>query len=119
MGGRTRTHVAQTAIAYLNKIGDEEYLSLLRVVVGESIQFPELAQLYTRTVIQRGQRLICDYFKVHPELRLTDPEATARIFMGALVSFLITQEILYGKQIMPFDQERLVDQLVEMVLRSQ
>jgi AcrR family transcriptional regulator len=106
------------AIAYLNKMGDEEYLSLLRVVIGESIQFPELAQLYTRTVIQRGQRLICDYFKVHPELQLTDPEATARIFMGSLVSFLISQEILYGKKIMPFEQERLVDQLVKMALHS-
>jgi hypothetical protein len=39
--------------------------------------------------------------------------------MGALVSFLVAQEILYGKKIMPFEQERLVDQLVEMVLCSQ
>jgi AcrR family transcriptional regulator len=117
--GEPEPTLRRLAIAYLNKIGDEEYLSLLRVVIGESIQFPELAQLYTRTVIQRGQRLICDYFKAHPELRLTDPEATARIFMGALVSFLVAQEILYGKKIMPFEQERLVDQLVEMVLCSQ
>jgi hypothetical protein len=39
--------------------------------------------------------------------------------MGALVSFLVSQEILYGKQIMPFEQERLIDQLVKMVLRSE
>jgi len=117
--GEPEPTLRRLATAYLQKIGDEEYLSLLRVVIGESVQFPELAQLYTRTVIQRGQCLICDYFKGHPELRLDDPEATARIFMGALVSFLVSQEILYGKQIMPFEQERLIDQLVKMVLRSE
>jgi AcrR family transcriptional regulator len=117
--GEPEPTLRRLAIAYLQKMGDEEYLSLLRVVIGESIQFPELAQLYTRTVIQRGQRLMCDYFNAHPELQITDPEATARIFMGALVSFLVAQEILYGKKIMPFEQERLVDQLVKMVLCSQ
>ena len=117
--GEPEPTLRRLATAYLQKIGDEEYLSLLRVVIGESVQFPELAQLYTRTVIQRGQCLICDYFKGHPELRLDDPEATARIFMGALVSFLVSQEILYGKQIMPFEQEQLIDQLVKMVLRSE
>jgi AcrR family transcriptional regulator len=114
--GEPRTTLRRLAIAYLHKMGDQEYLSLLRVVIGESIQFPELTQLYTRTVIQRGQRLISDYFQSRPELKLADPEATARIFMGSLVSFLVTQEILYGKEIMPFEQERLVDSLVGMVL---
>jgi AefR-like transcriptional repressor, C-terminal domain len=105
------------AIAYLKKMGDEEYLALLRVVIGESVKFPELTQLYTRTVIQRGHGLICNYFKAHPELKLSDPEATARICMGSLVSFVVTQQILYGSQIMPFEQERLIDELVGMVLR--
>jgi AcrR family transcriptional regulator len=116
--GEPEPTLRRLAIAYLKKMGDEEYLALLRVVIGESVQFPELTQLYTRTVIQRGQGLICDYFKAHPELKLADPEATARICMGALVSFLVTQEILYGKEIMPFAQDRLIDQLVAMVLRT-
>jgi AcrR family transcriptional regulator len=114
--GEPAVTLRRLAIAYLHKMGDEEYLSLLRVVIGESLQFPELTQLYTKTVIQRGQHLICDYLKSRAELQIADPEATARIFMGALVSFLVTQEILHGKKIMPFEQERLVESLVEMVL---
>jgi AcrR family transcriptional regulator len=115
--GEPETTLRRLAIAYLKKMGDEEYLALLRVVIGESVKFPELTQLYTRTVIQRGQGLICNYFKAHPELKLSDPEATARICMGSLVSFVVTQQILYGSQIMPFEQERLIDELVGMVLR--
>jgi AcrR family transcriptional regulator len=115
--GEPETTLRRLAIAYLKKIGDEEYLALLRVVIGESVKFPELTQLYTRTVIQRGHGLICNYFKAHPELKLSDPEATARICMGSLVSFVVTQQILYGSQIMPFEQERLIDELVGMVLR--
>ena len=37
---------------YVSRMGDQEYVDLLRVVVAESARFPELAQLYTRTVIQ-------------------------------------------------------------------
>jgi AcrR family transcriptional regulator len=116
-GGEPETTLRRLAIAYLKKMGDEEYLALLRVVIGESVKFPELTQLYTRTVIQRGHGLICNYFRAHPELKLSDPEATARICMGSLVSFVVTQQILYGSQIMPFEQERLIDELVGMVLR--
>jgi AcrR family transcriptional regulator len=115
--GEPEMTLRRLAIAYLKKMGDEEYLALLRVVIGESVKFPELTRLYTRTVIQRGQGLICDYLKAHPELKLSDPEATARICMGSLVSFVVTQQILYGKEIMPFEQERLIDELVGMVLR--
>jgi AcrR family transcriptional regulator len=115
--GEPETTLRRLAIAYLKKMGDEEYLALLRVVIGESVKFPELTQLYTRTVIQRGHGLICNYFRAHPELKLSDPEATARICMGSLVSFVVTQQILYGSQIMPFEQERLIDELVGMVLR--
>ncbi|NJO40854.1 MAG: TetR/AcrR family transcriptional regulator [Cyanobacteria bacterium CRU_2_1] len=106
----------QLAEAFLNKLANPEYLSLFRVVIAESVRFPELAQLYTRTVIQKGRGLLSDYFQSHPELNIADPEATAHIFLGSLVSFVIAQEVLYGKQIMPIEQERLIDALILLIL---
>ncbi|MCU0569186.1 MAG: TetR/AcrR family transcriptional regulator [Oculatellaceae cyanobacterium Prado106] len=114
--GEPRVTLRRLANAYLQKMADEEYLALLRVVMAESTRFPELAQLYTKTVIHKGLSLISTYLKAHPELNLSDPEATARIFIGSLVSFLVTQEILHGKTILPMERDRLVDSLVELVL---
>jgi AcrR family transcriptional regulator len=106
------------AKAFLKKMKDEEYLALVRVVIGESARFPELTQLYTRTVIQPGLHELTTYLKSHPELHLNDPEAVARIVIGTLIAFVVTNEILYGKEIVPMASERLIENLVALVLGS-
>lgn len=102
------------AEGYLTKMGDREYIDLLRVVVAESARFPELAQLYTRTVIQPICRLLSSYFKSHPELNVSDPEAMTQVFFGSLSAFILSQELLYGKCIMPMDNDRLINNLVQV-----
>jgi TetR/AcrR family transcriptional regulator len=47
---------------------------------------------------------------------LSDPEAMARIFVGAIVHFLIVQEMLHDKDIVPVERERLVDSLIDLIL---
>lgn len=116
--GEPQVLLRQLAEIYLTKLADADYLNLLRIIIGESARFPELAQLYVRTVIQKGRLTLGTYFRSHPELKITDPEATAHIFFGSLVSFLIAQEVLHGKQIMPLAQEQLIDTLIAMVLRD-
>jgi AcrR family transcriptional regulator len=116
--GEPEAVLRRLANVYFGQLTSTEYLSLIRVVIAESNRFPELAQLYTRTVIQRGRQILCDFFRAHPELNIVDPEATAHVFLGSLVSFLISQEILYGKQIMPLAPEQLIDTLVPMVLNQ-
>lgn len=106
------------AESFLAKMDDPEYISLLRLVIAESGQFPELAQLYTRTVIQYGYRNLSHYFESHPELKIPDPEATARIFLGSLVSFILSQEILQGKQTMPMERDRLINSLIFCIVGS-
>ena len=116
--GEPEILLRQLAIAFLDKVGDEEYLNLFRVVIGESVRFPELAKLYSRTVIHRGRGLLITYFRSHPELQIADPEATAQIFMGSLVSFIVSQKILYGEDLMPLAQKRLIETLIPLILRS-
>jgi AcrR family transcriptional regulator len=106
-------HLAETI---LQNMSDPEYLSLLRVVIAESVRFPELARLYSRTVIQKGRSILSAYFQAHPELQIADPEATAHIFFGSLISFLISQEILHGKEISQLNQQRLIDALLILLI---
>jgi AcrR family transcriptional regulator len=108
----------KAADIFADRQKDPSYISLMRTVVGESNRFPELTRLYTNTVIKPGAAMLAAYFGAHPELNLKDPEATARIYCGSIVNNIMTQEILYGKEILPFDLQRIVDALVELILRS-
>ncbi|MHC5936260.1 TetR/AcrR family transcriptional regulator [Nostoc sp.] len=107
----------QVAEIYLTKVADNpDYLALLRLIITESQNFPELAKLYTQTVVQRGRQMLSQYFTSHPELGITDPEAMAQIFFGSLVSYVILQEVLYGKELMFLSRDRLVDSLMNVVM---
>ncbi|OKH52099.1 TetR family transcriptional regulator [Calothrix sp. HK-06] len=102
---------------FFTKVADNpDYLGLFRVMVSESERFPELAKLYTQTVIQQGRSLMSEYFLSHPELKLNDPDAVAQIFFGSLVSHIVVQEMLYGKELMPLSRARLLDSLIKLVL---
>lgn len=107
----------EIAEIYLTKVAaNPDYLALFRLIITESQRFPELAKLYTQTVIQRGRQLLSQYFVSHPELGITDPEATAQIFFGSLVSYVIVQEMLYGKEMMSLSRDRILDSLMSLLL---
>ncbi|MHC5612459.1 MAG: TetR/AcrR family transcriptional regulator [Nostoc sp.] len=109
----------QVAEIYLTKVADNpDYLGLLRLMITESQNFPELAKLYTQTVVQRGRQRLSQYFASHPELGITDPEAMAQIFFGSLVSYVILQELLYGKELMFLSRDRLLDSLINVVINQ-
>jgi AcrR family transcriptional regulator len=119
LSGEPEYVLRKFAEIFLTVIADQEYLSLLRVIIAESVRFPELAQLYTRTVIQRGRQLLCRYFKSRPDLEIADPEATTQIFVGSLVSYVLAQEILHGKETIFLERDRLVNSLIDLMLKQQ
>lgn len=116
--GEPSVLLRRIANGFLGKMGDREYISLLRLVVAESARFPELAQLYTRTVIQPSSDRLGRYFESHPELDIPDPKAMAHIFFGAISAHMLSQEVLHGKNTMPLDSERLVNTLIQLCCRN-
>ncbi|MBW4691193.1 MAG: TetR/AcrR family transcriptional regulator [Lyngbya sp. HA4199-MV5] len=95
---------------------EPQFLNFMRVILGESGRFPELARAFVRNIEQTAFRGLCEYFTHCPQLNLADPEATARIFIGAIVHFLIVQEMLHGKDILPMERDRLIETLVNMIV---
>ncbi|MGG6241121.1 TetR/AcrR family transcriptional regulator [Nodosilinea sp. AN01ver1] len=95
---------------------DDEYIAFLRLIIGESGRFPELAQLFVKALPQRVWALLSNYFAAHPDLHQRHPEATARIFMGSLMSYVLTQNILHGQAIAPFSPELMIDSLVDTLI---
>lgn len=114
--GEPELLLRQLGHAFLERMGSQDYLNVLRIIIAESVRFPELAQLYSRTVVHRGRQILVTYFQAHPELQITDPEATAHIFAGSLVSFMLSHEILYGKLVSPLTGEQVIEALVDLIL---
>ncbi|MDJ0798865.1 MAG: TetR/AcrR family transcriptional regulator [Calothrix sp. MO_167.B12] len=117
--GKPKITLRQLAVKALAQMAeDTEHRALMRVIIGESGRFPELAQVCVRYMIKPVFETLSQYLKAHPELDLPDPEAAARIFFGALVHFHITQEVLYGKDILPMTSDRLIDSLIHLILKD-
>ena len=99
-----------------NARGDRTFQDFIRIIIGESGRFPELAQAYVRNLAQPAIENLTQYFMSHPELKLDDPEATVRVMVGTLVYFVMLQDMLYGKDIIPLEGDRLVKTLTDLIV---
>ena len=62
-----------------------------------------------------GIEIISDYLRNHPELEIPDAEATAHILVGASFFYMLTQEIMAGKDVLPMTQTRLSGSLMHLL----
>ncbi|WP_217651944.1 TetR/AcrR family transcriptional regulator [Hydrococcus rivularis] len=115
--GKPEIVLRELAYRLLGEVDDPDYLCFLRLIVAESGTRPDLAQLFLSNIAQPALKILTRYFQEHPEINLPDSEATARIFVGAIVHFILTQEMLHGKEIMPMEKKRLVDSLIYAIAR--
>lgn len=99
-------------------MNDPQFLNFMRLILGESGRFPQFARAFVLNIEKNAFRLLFQYFNSCPQLNLSDPEATARIFVGALAHFLIVQEMLHGRDIVPMERDRLVENLVSLIVSN-
>lgn len=101
-----------------NGTQDNIVQDFMRIVIGESGRFPELAKAYVNNLAKPTIETLTQYLKLHPELAIKDPEVTVRIMMGSLVYFIMLQEMMHGKDIMPLESDRLIKTLVDLIIRN-
>lgn len=95
--------------------GDPDFIAFMRLIVGESGRFPELARPYIDNIVKPALGTLSQYFVTCPDLNLDDPEATARIVVGSTVYYIILQEVLHGKHVIPMERDRLIEGLVNLI----
>lgn len=91
-------------------------LTLLRIIMGESGRFPELAQAFVQEIEKPTLDFLTQYLATHPKLQLADPEVTARTLIGTLIHFVTVRDLLHGQEVMPMDRDRLVDGLIDLLI---
>ncbi|MFQ3613868.1 MAG: TetR/AcrR family transcriptional regulator [Cyanobacteriota bacterium] len=112
-----KTGLKQIALSMIHKVSEDEFiLPFMRLLMAESGRFPNLGKTFLTHMELRGLNVISEYLSSYPHLKLKDPEAVARIFVGSLVHYMIVQEMLHGKEVIPMEPERLVDSLVDLVV---
>ena len=96
-----------------------EFLDLIRLMIGESGRFPNLAQYMVRCVDKNVVKVIANYLGSRSELQIADPEAMTRVFLGALVHYTMIEYMLQAGEIMPMERERLIKTLVNLIVPEQ
>lgn len=109
-------HIAQSVLTEVAE--NRPFLTLMRLVIGESERFPELAQTFVRNLQKPMLERFSHYLASHPQLHFRDPMVTARIFAGSLVHYLIVQSMLQGADILPLERDRFIDGLVQTILAA-
>lgn len=118
MEGEPKIVLRQLGTKLLEQMNtDREHSAFMRVLIGESGRFPELTQICVRAMIKPMLETLNQYFTAHPELNITDPEATARIFLGTLVNFHVTQDVMHGRDIIPMESDRLINALTHLIAK--
>ncbi len=112
-----KTALNNIATKLLLNIGnDYNFQNLMRIVLAESGRSPELAIIYVNNFVKPAINILANYLKSHHQLNISDEEATARIFIGTLVHYVILQNLLYGNEIVPLKPKCLVNTLTGLIV---
>ena len=115
--GEPKKVLRELVVKALNGMfGDDEYMAFMRVVIVESERFPEIAQYSVSILVKPTVDTLQRYLASHRELNISDPEATARIIVGSLVHFVMTQKMMHGSDVLPMDTHRITDSLIDLLL---
>lgn len=95
---------------------DSQFCEFMRLIIGESGRFPELAEPYVQNVAKPMIVGLTRYLSSQEELQLRDPEATARMFAGTLIYFVLVQRVLGAEALMPIESDRIITTLIDSLL---
>jgi AcrR family transcriptional regulator len=96
-------------------IDNPEKITFIRMILGESGRFPELGKAFVQHMDKPILDALTQYLRDCPNLNLPDPGASAHTYMGTLIFFLLSQQMLHGQDIVPMDRDRLVENLINLI----
>lgn len=111
------TFLKRYALGMLDNVeSDPQILTFLRIIIGESARFPELARAFVRNIEKPSLDLLTQYLIKHPQIEVADPEVAARAFIGTIIHFVILRNVLQSGDIVPMERDRLLNSLLKLVL---
>jgi AcrR family transcriptional regulator len=94
--GHPRMLVVAISAMLADRLGDPQVLAIPRLIMRELVNFPELAEMYRREVLDRAIPVFVGVIRRGIEqgyLRPVDPELTVRSVVGPLIAHLMLAEL--------------------------
>ncbi|AIQ11078.1 TetR/AcrR family transcriptional regulator [Paenibacillus durus] len=83
-------------MTFLSIFKDPQKIKLVRVIIGESPNFPEIGELFLHGVVEEAAERLGKLLKLHVPSGM-DPVLVVRLFIGSLWSFVMLQEMIPAK----------------------
>lgn len=117
MTGTPRDSLRQLALCMLENVADDpQVLTFMRIIIGESERFPNLARTFVKDIEKPILEMLTHYFATQPELDVPDAEVAARMFVGTMVHFVIMRDLLKSGDLLPMECDRLLDNMLTMLV---
>lgn len=107
--------------SFVAALSDEEGLALFRMVLGESLRRPVVAEMLNDLGPSRAFAFLTRYLSMQMDagvLRRVDPGAAARCFIGPLAVYIMTRDIFVLPDSATLDPDEMVAVTVDGFLRG-
>lgn len=107
--------------AFVKTVDNRATMALLKVMIGEAMRRPALAQIFNTIGPGRGWSFLTRYLEHQMELgtlRRMDSGAAARCFVGGLLAFLVLREVFPQPDSQTLRAETMVATAVDIFLQG-
>lgn len=116
-----RVALLELADGLLDRLMKPEYLGLMRVVINESPRLPQLGDVYRSAVPETAIRSFIRILRRAEEggvARVSDPDAAARMFIGPLLSYVLSSGLIVGDGPILRPTTDRIEAIVDLYLRA-
>jgi AcrR family transcriptional regulator len=113
--------LTKLASIVLTAAGDPQTAALMKLMLGESLRQPQVAETLNAVGPGRGFRLLREYLARHMDagrLRRMDPGAAVRCFVGPLVLYVLSREVFVQPDTADLTPEAMVEGAVDLFMRG-
>jgi TetR/AcrR family transcriptional regulator, mexJK operon transcriptional repressor len=107
--------------AFIQMLGNRTAISLFKLILGEAVRHPMVAEMFNKIGPGRGFAFLTRYLAHQMDigtLRRADPGAAVRCFVGPLIAYVVTREIFRQPDAATLSPQIMVDTLVETFLHG-
>ena len=114
-----REGLALIGRTYLSVFKVPGNVAVLRMLIGEAIRFPQIAEMFYKQAARRFLGLLSQYLQHQVDLgrlRPHDTNIAARSFLGMFVVNVVTRELMRDPVVMAITDEQLIATVLDIFL---
>jgi AcrR family transcriptional regulator len=116
-----RRALTRLGMSFVKTFSDPMAAAMLKMMLGEAVRRPVVAELFNSIGPGRGFALLTRYLEHQMDLgvlRRTHPGAAARCFVGPLIAYVLTREVFVQPDSTTLSPEAMVETAVDTFLRG-